>query len=45
MLYAPPGVNNILHLIEFAKWVQLLPASGPRRLHGSSKGMQSQRPV
>lgn len=45
MLYAPPRVNNLLHLIEFAKWVQVLPAAGPHRLHGSSRGMQSQRSV
>lgn len=44
MLYASSGVNN-LHLLELAKWVQLLPAPGPDSLCGNSEETQSQRPL
>lgn len=31
MLYASSGVNNLLHLLELARWVQLLSAAGSAR--------------
>lgn len=45
MLYASSGVNNLLNLLELAKWVQLLPAAGSARQCGDSKDMQRQRPL